>query len=79
MTWLEESRQPDAPQFSRVRSTRSLLGMAMTLGWEVHQLSATWARVLPASAATASKALIPMLFRPGNLDLPAKEPSARGV
>ena len=54
-----DSRQSDAPQFSVVRETLSDLGMAMTLSWETHQLSAAWAGVFRFPSATSRSAFVP--------------------
>ena len=58
----------EAAQFSSVRATLLDLGMAMTLGREVHQLRATWAGVLPVSAASACRT---SCWRPRPSSLPA--------
>ena len=72
-----DSRQPDAPQFSSVLSMLFDLGISMTLGLAVHQFSATWAMVLPTSAAMSWRTVIPLSASSRGLE--ASEPFASGV
>ena len=57
------SLQPDAAQFSAVRSLELDLGIAITFSFEIHQLSATWAFVLPVSSATSASPSPDPMFR----------------
>src|SRR5579885_783962 len=71
------SRHPEASQFSITRRVRLDLGIAITLGREVHQLSATWAGVFPVSFAILANACILRLVR--KRGSAASRPSSSGV
>ena len=72
-----DKRHPDARQFSTVRSALLDFGIAITFGCEVHQFSATWPMVFPASSAIRSKTLLPRLDVESGREV--KRPSSRGV